>query len=183
MAMTSATFRDRFPEIARYLDPPDIDQLLATAELHDICAGTVLIASGTTPGGLNFVWGGTLRVQIETEDGPLVVARIGPGQWLGETALLDPLPALVTVIAETDCRLLELRRADWVELDRANPGLSTNLLRAFSNSLVQRLRNSGDLLLDALWNRECTSHPRQRSTDQRFIQAHRLLWEGEEVGP
>jgi CRP-like cAMP-binding protein len=44
------------------------------------------------------------------------IGRLGPTMYFGELALLHHAPRAATVLAHTDCDLLELGRADFAEL-------------------------------------------------------------------
>jgi CRP-like cAMP-binding protein len=65
------------------------------------------------------------------------VAALGPGQFVGEVAMLDRGPRTATVVAKTPMRLLVIGPAAFAEFARA-PGVSTGL----ALTLARRLRDA-----------------------------------------
>jgi CRP/FNR family transcriptional regulator, cyclic AMP receptor protein len=66
--------------------------------------------------------------------------RIGAGGYFGEMALLDGRPRSATVVAATELTCLRLGRSAFQKALRAEPQLSTALLR----SLAERIRKLED---------------------------------------
>jgi CRP-like cAMP-binding protein len=63
--------------------------------------------------------------------------RIGPGDFFGEIALLDPGPRSASVIAETDVRCLLLESKDFFEVVTAEPVLAERMLKGLARWLRQ----------------------------------------------
>ena len=94
-------------------------------------AGTVLTQQGR-PGYECFVLvDGTATV---SRDGQ-VLARLGPGEVIGEMSLLDTSPRSATVVLDTDARLLVLDHAGFDRLLEEH-----HVAKAVLRSLAQRLR-------------------------------------------
>jgi len=66
------------------------------------------------------------RVAISIKGG--LVARAGPGGVFGEMALVDQAVRAATAIAETDCSLLALNRATFLQLVKTSPAFAHALL-------------------------------------------------------
>jgi len=66
------------------------------------------------------------------------VARLGPGGYFGELALLHRGPRSATVVADTDMRLFVLGQREFGGLVDSMPGLTSKLL----TGLAQRLRDA-----------------------------------------
>jgi hypothetical protein len=84
------------------------------ARVHDVAspAGTVIIRQGTPGDRLYVIADGEVEV---TRDG-WPVATLGSGDYVGEISLLRDTPHNATVTATTPVALLELERADFIEL-------------------------------------------------------------------
>jgi CRP-like cAMP-binding protein len=66
------------------------------------------------------------RIAISIKGG--LVARAGPGGVFGEMALVDQAVRAATAIAETDCSLLGINRATFLQLVKTSPAFAHALL-------------------------------------------------------
>ena len=64
------------------------------------------------------------------------VERLGPGGVFGELSLIEQTPRLASVAAETDCALLPINRAAFLQLVKNSPEFAESLI----GSLAERLR-------------------------------------------
>jgi CRP/FNR family transcriptional regulator, cyclic AMP receptor protein len=67
-----------------------------------------------------------------------VVERVGPGGVFGEMALVDQSPRSANAAAETDCALLAINRAVFLNLVKSEPTFGVSLLAA----TAERVRNT-----------------------------------------
>ena len=104
-------------------------------------AGAVLTRQGQT-GGLAFV---IASGTAEVVRGSKRLARLGPGDVVGELSLLDGEPRSATVKALTDLEVLEISAEDLRRLLRKAPSVTRKLLEALSERLreADRLPTSG----------------------------------------
>lgn len=79
-----------------------------------------------------------------------LLARLGPGQTIGEMALLDGQPRSATVQAAEDLVLLVLDRAALDRLVDEKPRLGVKLLWKLARFLSQRLRQTSGTLADRM---------------------------------
>jgi CRP/FNR family transcriptional regulator, cyclic AMP receptor protein len=112
--------RDGLAELGRIVD--EVDEP----------AGTVLTHEGRHEGYFFVVVAGTVRI----ERGGRTINTLGPGDFLGEIALLDGGPRTATATAETACRLLSMRHEAFDDLLDESPSIRTAVLEAVG----QRLR-------------------------------------------
>lgn len=115
----------------------DAPELLRLADLAgDVLAadGDVLMRQGET--GDEFFVVATGHVIIEREGQRL--ARLGPGDFFGEIALIDGRPRTATAIADGDAHLLVLDHRQFDRLIEDFPGLG----RQVSRALVDRIRRT-----------------------------------------
>jgi CRP/FNR family cyclic AMP-dependent transcriptional regulator len=110
----------------------DIEELGAIADEVDVRAGTVLTHEGYREGFFFIIVSGTVRI----ERGGRTINTIGPGDFLGEIALLDGGPRTATATTQTPCRLLSMTYQMFNELLDASPSIRTAILEAVG----QRLR-------------------------------------------
>ena len=110
----------------------DIEELGAIADEIDVRSGTVLTHEGYREGYFFIILSGTVRI----ERGGRTINTIGPGDFLGEIALLDGGPRTATATAETPCRLLSMSYQMFHELLDSSPSIRAAILEAVG----QRLR-------------------------------------------
>ena len=108
-----------------------IEELGAIADEIDVGAGTVLTREGAREGFFFIVVEGTVRIERVGR----TINSIGPGEFLGEIALLDGGPRTATAVTETSCRLLSMTYQMFHELLDASPDIRAGILEAVGRRL------------------------------------------------
>lgn len=98
----------------------------------DLAPGQVLFDAGEVGDSMFVVVTGAVRVMRGSE----LVARLGPGETVGEMGALDLEPRSATVIASEASRLIRLERNDLMDLLTDYP----ELMRSLAAMLVDRIR-------------------------------------------
>src|SRR5471030_2392343 len=123
-------------------DPPSVLAALMEAGGPDVQSfalpgGATLFEAGETTGMLYVVRAGRLAAfQHEKGDEPRWLGVIGPGEPIGEIALLADTPHTATVVALRDCELLAMPRAAFRAVFEAHPALVLEMAR----TLIRRSR-------------------------------------------
>jgi CRP/FNR family transcriptional regulator, cyclic AMP receptor protein len=112
--------------------PEGLEEIGRIAREKEVPAGTVLTHEGRHEGYFFVVISGTIRI----ERGGRTINTMGPGDFLGEIALLDGGPRTATATAETPCRLLSLMPEQFHQLLEDLPTVQTAVLQ----SVAQHLR-------------------------------------------
>lgn len=110
----------------------ELAQVAALTVPAELKKGTVLTRQGAD-GGLAFI---IASGHAEVTSNGKRLARLGPGDVVGELSLIDGNPRSATVTALSDLEVLELDRRDLLKLLRKAPSVVRKLLE----SLSQRLR-------------------------------------------
>jgi CRP-like cAMP-binding protein len=120
-------------EFLELLGSDDRDALMARGGRRRFDPGTRLIAEGL-PGDEVFVLlEGRVRITGTTRDGREVVVRFGgPGEMLGELAVLDEQPRASSVEAIDPVEALAISAADFGSLLHSHPGIAFALLRTLA---------------------------------------------------
>jgi CRP/FNR family transcriptional regulator, cyclic AMP receptor protein len=140
MTMTSDEKADALGRIALF-DGLERSSLLPLAEMaseEDFSDGDALVIQGQVGTGLFVVVRGAVRVVLHGED----VARLGPGDYLGELAVIDRQPRSASAFAVGPTTCLALASWDLFRRIDADPALSHALLRG----LALRVRTLSDHL-------------------------------------
>jgi putative iron-dependent peroxidase len=114
-----AAHLERMAELAREVQAADGDQIIAQGESGD---DFFIVVSG--------------KVIVE-RDG-LVMARLGPGDFFGEIALIDGRPRSASALAAGDTQLLVLDHRGFDALMDEFPGIGRQIAR----TLVERIRRT-----------------------------------------
>jgi CRP-like cAMP-binding protein len=115
----------------------DLAHIAALTLPAELKKGTILTRQGAD-GGLAFIIASG-RAEVSRDGRSL--ARLGPGDVVGELSLIDGQPRSATVTALSDMEVLELDRRDLQKVMKKVPAV----LRKLLESLSQRLREANAL--------------------------------------
>jgi CRP-like cAMP-binding protein len=108
--------------------------------------GEVIFLQGEPGTCLYLVAAGQVKIALTSAEGDEVeLARLGPGEFFGELALLDGEPRSADAIATAPTELLLLPRADFLRLLDAQPALVRPLLTLVSRRLRQDVAVAHDV--------------------------------------
>jgi CRP-like cAMP-binding protein len=113
-------------------DPDSIEGLAEHATEVDLPAGRPVLTQGQVGNGLFVVVDGAVRVERSGE----VLARLGPGEVVGELSVIDQEPRNASVVTAEPTRLLALASWDFIAALENDPGLALGVVRV----LARRLR-------------------------------------------
>jgi HEAT repeat protein len=138
--LTTLSLMDRMVFLRRVglfadLSPADLKHVAEAAIEHAHSTGQVLAAEGEPGEELHIVVEGEIAVRVDREG---EVARRGPGEYVGEMALLDQEPRMASLIATTETRTLTIDRRRFQRILRERPTASLAVMQVLS----QRLREA-----------------------------------------
>jgi CRP-like cAMP-binding protein len=120
------------------LSKKQLSQVSSLMTPLDLKAGKVLARQGEV--GREFLI--LLEGQVEVaRDGKIIAVR-GPGDFIGEIALLDNRPRTATVIARTDVVVEVLNRGEFASLLAEAPELSSQIMATMARRLAALDRDS-----------------------------------------
>ena len=127
----------------RSMQPDEIDAILAFATERRVARGTMLMSKGDPGSSLMAVLAGRLRIGSTSADGKEVTLNvIGPGEIVGEIALLDGKPRSADVTAIEDTTVLVIERNRFLPFVLGNQALAERMLVV----LCDRLRRTSAAL-------------------------------------
>jgi PPM family protein phosphatase len=123
----------------KYLTYTELVRVMNMTESREFAAGERIIQDGE-PGEDMFV---ILQGSVRLHKGEATITTLGKGAHFGEMALVDrgPRSASATAVGEK-ARLLAIKRRDFYEIIKKEPGLSVKLLWSFVQVLAERLRKT-----------------------------------------
>ena len=138
------------------LDQIDFEETCASLIERRYSRGTVLIEEGMPGDFMYVVWDGRVKVTQASSDGRERILDLRePGDFFGETALIEDNPQLTSVITLEPTRLLALSRTTFLDLLSRSSGLSLVVMR----TLIARLRQA-----NAQANSLCFEDVRERTS-------------------
>jgi len=114
--------------------------------VEQTCAGGEIIFAEDAPGdAMYLIRSGMVAILKGSLESPLVLGFRGPGEMIGEMALLENLPRSATVAALRETRLLRIEQEKFRQLLADHPALAFKVMAALS----ARLRSSDEARLDS----------------------------------
>ena len=110
-----------------------------TCHYRLVSAGETVMREGEAGSEAYVLERGALEVR-RGGSGALALARLGPGDWVGEMSLLLDEPRSATVVAATDAQLRRVTKQDMAHVLAADPGRTEDLLR----QLARRVKAAND---------------------------------------
>jgi CRP/FNR family transcriptional regulator, cyclic AMP receptor protein len=124
------------------LNQPELERLLADAELVECRSGDYPIREGEQDNHLFIILSGKMAIYKRSAGVQKLIKELGPSECFGEMSLIECRSRSASVKAVTHCRLLRLDGDQIVRF----PDISTKLFRNIARLLSQRLRYANDLL-------------------------------------
>lgn len=124
----------------------------AVAQEKAIPAGSPIFVENMLGESLFIVRSGTVRITRRDGAGEKDLAVVGPGEHLGEVALLAKSVRLVSAIAATPCEVVEIAQRDFFRLAPEKPQACLKLALAIAADVARQVSEGRDLLR-GLWNR------------------------------
>jgi cAMP-dependent protein kinase regulator len=109
------------------VDPAEREGLVSRFETRTFEPGELLISRGETATGLHMIASGEVEVSTTEGDERLVIAKLGPGEVVGEVALILRRSSMADVVAVHPSVTLFLSAAGFQEILRAHPTLLAQL--------------------------------------------------------
>lgn len=109
-----------------------------SADLVDFPAGAVIIMEGKEGNHMYVVMQGEVSISLEDK----VIATAGPGEIVGEMALINSDLRSATVTAKTDCQLAMIDQGSFESMLRHVPEFSMHVI----NVLAGRLHSAYEVI-------------------------------------
>jgi CRP/FNR family cyclic AMP-dependent transcriptional regulator len=117
----------------------------AIATEKSVPAGAPIFAENMVGDAMFIVKSGTVRI-TSRGGGDGTLAILGPGEHLGELALLARSVRLVSAVAETACELVEITQRDYYRLQPQKPQACLKLALAIASDLARKLADGREPL-------------------------------------
>jgi CRP/FNR family transcriptional regulator, cyclic AMP receptor protein len=123
------------------LDTEAFDQLCRYAKPATLKRGATIFSKGDPGNSLVAVVSGTVKISVSSPDGRSAILNlIGPGEIVGEVAVLDGHARTADATANTSCEIFVIDRREFLPFVRSQPALAMK----FIELLCARLRWTSD---------------------------------------
>lgn len=149
--MSDPAKRDILRRVRAFADlsDADCDAVLAVLKARRGAPGDVLFEEGAPGNSLMIVLDGHLVATVKTDQGGHEqVARLGPGEVVGELAFIDGEPRSATVSAPQGATILDFTREALAHLKKTAPKVAAAIQRNVLFDVARRLREAGEKLTD-----------------------------------
>ena len=141
--------------ILRDLDEEELRQVLKIARPVQFPRGKVILKEGETGKTLYIIAEGAVEVsktlvmmggREDVQDREKILTKLSAEDHaiFGEVALFEQSKRTATVVALTDCRMLELSKSDFLSLAEENPRIGYRITRNIVQLLCSRLRKTDE---------------------------------------
>jgi CRP-like cAMP-binding protein len=131
--------------LLEHLEPHELERLMAFARSQRHPAGEVIFHKGDPGISMMSIVEGRVKISVASPDGKeAVLAVLGPGEVLGEMAIIEDKDRSADATALDACELLVLQKRDFIPFLERNPAICIRLLRI----LCERLRRTSELIED-----------------------------------
>ena len=117
----------------------------AIAVEKTIPAGSPLFVENMVGESLFIVKSGAVKISQKTADGERELGVLGPGDHVGQLALLGKGVRLVSAVAASTCEVLEISQRDFARLQPQKPQACLKLALAIAADLAQRVADNREL--------------------------------------
>ncbi|MBX5484519.1 MAG: cyclic nucleotide-binding domain-containing protein [Myxococcaceae bacterium] len=131
------------------LDDRTLDRVVAMLDEQKYSSGAVVCREGEMGRAMYVVADGEVVVTRAGGDGGRVkMVRLGPGEFFGELALIDPQPRSASVEVERDATLLALTCRDLYQLYREDLNGYVMVIQNLCRELARRLRRADERICE-----------------------------------
>jgi CRP-like cAMP-binding protein len=113
------------------LDRRELQSLASSFKEREFKAGETITVEGSGGVGFFIIDDGEAKVTLRDEE----IARLGPGDYVGELALIDAGTRTATVTAESDMRCYGLTSWEFRPLVESNSQIAWKLLQSLTKQL------------------------------------------------
>ena len=130
--------------IFKYLSEAEIDMISQQLDIMDFNEGETIVEESNIGQEMYIIVEGEVQVILKREDTLLVLAKLGPGGFVGDMSLLTEHPRSATVKSLSKCKTLIFKREYLESIMEKYPSTSAKFLKAIAEELCERIQNANE---------------------------------------
>jgi len=150
------------------LDPTELDKIASVLRAENYASGQEIVRIGDVGHSLYVVMEGNVAVVYPSRSSDVELARLGPGEFFGEMAILNSRPRSATAVVRVDSRLLVIEGSTFEAMLRARPEIALRIIKALANRL-ENANQHVELLLLPTPNHRVVSCLRHMAEEQMLL--------------
>lgn len=123
----------------KYLTPQELDWMLVKWKTRNVAENALIIKEGQVSDEMYIIELGRVEVYLTRGDVVLSLSELQETSFFGEMTLITDKPNTTTVKAKTDCRLLVLKKQDFMDIVNENPKVAAKFLLAMGEDFCNRI--------------------------------------------
>ncbi len=113
--------------------------MLTKWQPHNITENTIILKQGAEGDEMFIIDSGRVEVYLTHGEVVFLLSELQEPSFFGELVFLTGKPCMINVKAKTDCRLLGLKRGDFLEIVDENPKVAAKFLLAIAEELSNQV--------------------------------------------
>jgi CRP-like cAMP-binding protein len=121
------------------LTPEDLERIALIAREQWHPAGDVISRQGEEADEMFVIVSGQVQIVTESDGRSQILAERGPGEIIGEMAIIDPAPRSAGMVAKSETRLLSIEGEAFTVILRERPEVSLAVMQSISRRLREMM--------------------------------------------
>lgn len=117
------------------VEPKRLKLLAYTSERVSFPAGAVVFGQGEAGDAAYVILAGEAAVVVDTDTGPITVARLGKNAFVGEIAILTDVPRTAGVTAASDLLTLRITKERFLQFMEEFPSMAVEITKGLARRL------------------------------------------------
>ncbi|MFK7857522.1 MAG: Crp/Fnr family transcriptional regulator [Granulosicoccus sp.] len=125
-------------ELFEYLDPVHLKRLIFVSQRYQLQPQEYLFKQGDPMGNVFGIVAGEFSVLLESANGEMVVAQQGPGDLVGEMAVISGEPRSASIRANTVCEVIGFEKDLFIKTVTNDPPTALKMMQLLSERLLNQ---------------------------------------------
>jgi hypothetical protein len=124
------------------LPPEDLEQIARIAREQWHPSASVIARQGEEGNVMYVIVSGKIQIVLESQGSSRVLAERGPGEIIGEKAIIDPAPRAAGMVTISETRLLSIEGEAYRSILRERPEVSLAVMQSLSHRLREMMKSN-----------------------------------------
>jgi CRP-like cAMP-binding protein len=122
-------------ELFENLDPIQLKRLIFVSQRYQLDPNEYLFREGDDMGNVYGIVKGQFSVILYSSRGDVIVAHLGPGDLIGEMAVISGEPRNASIRAESECEVIEFEKELFINTVINHPPTALKMMQLLSERL------------------------------------------------